>query len=145
MPNIKVKSISDAASYWVNGAQNRASRYVSNAPAAGGTWQANTVAAKANYKSAISAADIDSRFAGGVNKAGAAGYANGINLKGKDRYSPGVQAGQSNYTKGEGPMLDVIAGIDRGTRGVRGTPSNYDIVRKIGDALHAKRLASKVA
>lgn len=141
---IAVKSISDAAKYWQDGATNRAGRYLANAQTAGNTWQANTVAAAALYKAGVSQANIDKMFTGGVNKAGASSYNQGIISVGQTRFTDGVAKKQANYIKGETPMLSAIAAVDLGARAIRGSPSNYGRVQKVGDALHALRIAQKV-
>ncbi len=142
---IATKSISDASKYWLEGANNRAARYVANAAAAGGKWLTNTVSNSAMFKAGVTAADIDKRFVSGVNKAGASGFTGGINAKGQARFGPGIQAGQAKYNQAEGAMLAVIQGVTLNPRALRGSAANYINVQKVGDALHAASVARKTS
>lgn len=142
---IATKSISDASTYWLSGAQARAARYTANAAAAGSKWLGNTIAMAAMYTAGVTAPSTPKAFTSGVNKAGASGYTTGINAKGSVRYSGGIAAGQSKYNTNEGAMLSVIQGVTLAPRQLRGSPANYANVQKVGDALHAASVARKTA
>ena len=139
--SIKVASASDAAQVWVDGARARAGRYGTNAPAAAQDWATNSAAAAPVFKSAVSAANIDKMYAGGVAKAGAAKYQRKTAGVGKDRYPAGVAAAQSDYASGVSPYLDTIKGLTLPTKKVRGDPANLDRVKAIAVALNQKRVA----
>ena len=138
---IKVTSASDAADVWASGARARAPRYATNAPAAAQDWQNNTVAAAGNFKSAVTAANIDKMFAGGVARAGAAKYQRKTAGVGKDRYASGVDAAKSDYSNGVSPYLDTIKGLSLPAKKVRGDPGNLDRVKAVAVALNQKRIA----
>jgi hypothetical protein len=142
---IATKPISDAANFWLQGATNRAARYVANGAAAGGKWLTGAVAGVPMYKSAVTAGDIDRRMLSGLNRAGSQGYSNGINKKGQANFTNGLQAGQAKYQAAEGAMLQVIQGVTLNTRALRGSTANYANVQKVGDALHAASVARKTA
>jgi hypothetical protein len=140
---LKVKSASDISKFWVQGAQSRADRYASAAPAAASTWQERSSAAAANFKAAIANPQIDKMYAGGITRAGAAKYASKIQAVGAARYSPGVAAAQSGYESGVAPYLDVLKGVDLPPRKVKGDPANLQRVQAVATALYKKRLAMR--
>lgn len=142
---IKVKSASESADKWASQTPGRAQYYQAGAAAAGGDWETNTVAAKANYEAAIRAGNIGNMFAGGVKKAGATKYTRKINDVGAQRFASGIQAGKQDYQGGIEPMLATIASITLPARAPRGSESNLARVRAIATALNQKRLALRAA
>jgi len=138
---ISVKSAAQVAQKWADVTPARSSYYESEAPLAGAEWEENTAAAGGTYKAAISAAGIQDRFVGGVKKAGAAKFARKVKDVGVARYGPGVAAAQEDMAKGVAPFLAILDGLEIPDRGPRGSPGNYAIGQKVGDALHKGRLA----
>lgn len=141
MRRISVKSATQVAQKWADVTPARASYYESEAPAAGAEWESNTAAAGGTYKAAISAAGIQDRFVGGVKRAGAAKFTRKVRDVGVARYGPGVAAAQEDMAKGFAPFQAILDGLEIPDRGPRGSPSNYAITQKVGDALHKGRLA----
>ena len=138
---ISVKSATKAADKFVAGASARSSEYAVEAKAAGPAWEAGAIAAGPNYMAGIQVAGIQDRFVGGVKKAGASKYARKVESVGVGRYAPGITAGKEDYMRGVEPFLAELDGFDPGDRGPRGSPANYELSRKVGERLHAKRLA----
>jgi len=141
MRRISVKSASDIATKWAEVTPARAGYYESEAPAAGAEWEANTAAAGGTYKAGVSVAGIEKRFVGGVKRAGAAKFARKVKDVGVSRYAPGVAAAREDFAKGFADYAALLEGMEIPDRGPRGSPGNYAIVQKVGDALHKKRLA----
>lgn len=141
MRRISVKSAAQIAKKWADVTPARASYYETEAPAAAGEWEANTIAAGGTYKAGIAVAGIDKRFVGGVRRAGAAKFERKVKDVGVARYSPGVAAAEEDMAKGFADYQAVLDGFEIPDRGPRGAPGNYEIGKKIGDALHKKRLA----
>jgi len=141
----KVVSASEAAQIWVDGARARATRYGVNAPAAAQDWQTNATAAAANFKSAVSAGNIDKMFSGGIARAGAAKFQRKVAGVGKDRFAGGVSAAQSDYQNGVAPFLDTIKGITPPAKKVRGDPANRARSEIYQVELNKKRLALRGA
>ena len=138
---IKVKSASDIADKWAEVTPGRAGYYESEASVAGGLWEANAAAAEKTYKAAISQANIEKRFSGGVKRAGGAKYERKVKDVGVGRFGPGVEAAKSDMESGVAPFRDVLDGLSIPDRGPRGSTTNYAIVQKVGDPLHKKRLS----
>lgn len=141
MPKPVVPTAEDVATKWKEETPRRATYYEKNTPPAAERWESQTTAAAGTYKSAVSAADIGKRFKGGVKKAGASKFRRKVEAVGVSRFGPGVEAAEEDMRTGVDPYLAVIAATEIGPRKPRGDPANYDRVKKIGDALHAKRLA----
>jgi len=138
---ISVKSATDIANKWAEVTPARAAYYESEAPAAGAEWEANTVAAGSTYKAGVSVAGIEKRFVGGVKRAGAAKFTRKVKDVGVSRYAPGVAAAREDFAAGFADYAGLLDGLEIPDRGPRGSPGNYAIVQKVGDALHKKRLA----
>lgn len=142
---IKVTPAADAAKKFVDVTPGRQAYYESGVKGAGPDWEANTILAKAAFKSAVSAANIDQMFAGGVKKAGAAKYANKAGTLGAQRFSSGVQASAADYQTGVDPYLQVIANETLPARGPRGAVGNLQRVQQIATDLNKKRLQLRAA
>jgi len=140
-----VPSASDVAKKWSDEAPRRAPYYEAETPKAAGTWEANTTLAASTFKTAITAADIDKRFSGGVKRAGAAKFSRKVTSVGVGRYGPGITAAKDDMQKGIDPVLSAIAATEIPARKPRGDPGNYDRSSKIGVALNKDRLARLAA
>lgn len=138
---ISVKSAEQVAQKWKDVTPTRAGYYEAAAPEAGDEWEKNTIAAGATYKASLAVAGIEKRFVGGVKRAGAEKFARKVRDVGVSRYSPGVEAAMEDMKKGISPYIDLLNGMSIPDRGPRGSPGNYAIVQKVGEALHKKRLA----
>lgn len=142
---IKVKPLADVVAKWVDVTPGRSAYYEKEASVAGSDWEKGATAAKAAYKSAVSAANIDEMFVGGIKKAGAGKYERKVKAVGVSRFGPGVTAAEPDFSAGVEPMLSTIAGVTLDPRQPRGAEANYARVRAIGTALHKKRLALRAA
>lgn len=136
---IKIKSAAEIAKKWAD-----------VTPARSRQWEEEIRATATDEYSApaIAAAPI---WEQGVMEAAARGaYAKGISDKaekwkrkalsvGTARFGPGVRAAETDQAAGFAPYREVISGLTLTPRGPRGSPGNYDRVRQVGEALHAKR------
>ena len=138
---ISVKSAASIAQKWADVTPGKSGYYEAEAPAAASEWEANTVAAGGTYTAGIAVAGIGKRFIGGVKRAGAAKFARKVKDVGVARYGPGVAAAKADMESGVGDYVSVLEGLEIPDRGPRGSPGNYAIVQKVGEALHKKRLA----
>jgi len=136
-----VPSSDEVSKKWGEVTPGRAGYYEAKTPAAGPIWESNTIAAKSTFKTAVSAAGIENRFAGGVKRAGAAKFSRKVTAVGVGRFGPGISAAVEDMKSGVEPFLSVLAAIEIPDRGPRGDAGNYAIVQKVGDPLHKKRLA----
>jgi len=135
-----VPQSADIAKKWGDVTPGRAAYYESETPGASGTWETNASGAKGTYKAAVADPKIGDRFAGGV-KGKAAKFARKVRDVGVARFGPGVGAAVADMQAGFDPYVAELALISVPDRGPRGDAANYEIVKKIGDPLHKKRLA----
>jgi len=142
MAKLKVPDAATAAKKYVDVTPARATYYEAGAKGKGSEWERAASAAAARYRAAIQAADIDKRFQGGIKGKGSK-FDRKVETVGVSRYAPGVQAAEEDFRSGVAPYLEELARLDVPERGPRGAPGNYDIVKKIGEALNKKRLALK--
>jgi hypothetical protein len=141
----KVKTVDETANKWAEVAPARASYYEKYATVAGEEWEKQTKAAAANYKAAVTAADIDKRFVGGVTKAGPEKFNRKVKDVGVSRFGPGITAAKPDYQAQMSWVLSTIAATEVPDRKPRGDPSNFERVKAIGTALNKARIAKKVA
>jgi len=130
---------------WVEEAPKRATYYQAEATVAGDEWERGAIAAAGTYKAAVSVPIIDKLFSGGIKRVGGKKYERKVRDVGVARFGPGITAAEEDYRSGFDPFLAELARIDIPERKPRGDPANYDIVRKIGEPLHKKRLALRAA
>lgn len=138
---IKVKSVAESAEKWGTRARSAAGEYAKEAEAAAETWAVNTMAASDNFKLAITAAGIDTRFRRGVQRAGSAKFARKVRELGSSRYPSGIDSGKPDYANNVEPYLSAIAALTQPARKPRGDPANEARVTQITRTLNAKRLA----
>lgn len=142
---IKVKALSDVVSKWGDVTPGRTAYYEKAATIAGDDWEKGAIASAGAFKAAVTAANIEAMFRGGIKKAGAAKYNRKVKDVGVARFGPGVTAALPDFESGVAPMLDVIRGITLPARAPRGSEANYARVRAIGVELNKKRLALRAA
>jgi hypothetical protein len=140
MVKVEVPSADAVAKKWAEETPRRATYYEANTPVAASKWEANAKAAATNFKAAITAANIDAMFKGGIAKAGASKFERKVRAL-ASRFGPGVSAAQQDMQTNVAPFLTEITAVDLKERKPRGDPTNYDRVKAIGDKLHSKRLA----
>jgi len=145
MVKVEVPSSADAAKKWADVTPGRSTYYESGAVGKGSKWEAEGKAAAPTFKSAMTAADIDKRFSGGIRRAGGAKYDRKVKDVGVGRFGPGVTAAKVDYEGGVGWVLAEIAATDIPGRKPRGDTGNYARSQNIGVALNKKRLAQLAA
>lgn len=145
MVTVKVPSAAEVAKKWGEETPRRSTYYQLGTAGAGADWEKGASESASNFKAAIQASDIEARFRGGIKKAGAAKYQRKIASVGVSRFGPGVTAAIPDMQANVADALQMIASTDIVPRKPRGDPGNYDRTTKIGNALHAQRLAKLAA
>jgi hypothetical protein len=100
------------------------------------------IAAKDAYVAGIQDAIDRGAREKGLEAAGTAKWKNKALAVGVSRWPQGAKAGVGDYQKNVAPYFDTIASIELSPRGPKGSPENYDRVRTIGEALHAKKIGA---
>ena len=116
-------------------------RYVQGVTTTKKSWQTNTLAGEPAYKTGVAEAAAKGMFGKGVRKVSNEDWRGKAEKLGGERYAGGITAGVPKYVTNVSPYLSVISGITLAPRGPRGSAANYERVKKIGEALHAKRVA----
>jgi len=104
-------------------------------------WAKATAESEDNWKKGIQDAITSKRFSKGVNKAGSEKQKRRAVEVGATRFSQGVNLGKSAYESGIAPYLTVIENTTLPPRYPKGDPRNIDRVKKITEALRAKKLS----
>lgn len=135
----KTKDLSRTVSKWAQNAGQATGSYQEGVQAPKNDWAQATTAAAENYKSAVTKAAADGRFARGVQRVGNQKQQQNALSKGVQRYSSGVAVAQGDYQAAMAPVLKTIEAVALPPRKPKGDPSNYDRSAKIGQALNAMK------
>lgn len=138
---MKIRSVDDIANKYARVTPGRATDYSDGVKSPKKDWKAETSAAKDAWAQGVQEAIGRGAFDKGVSKAGSEKWQRKAVDVGVPRWGAGVTAGKEDYKSGFAPYQAVIASIDRGPKGAKGDPRNFDIVVKLGTALHAKKIA----
>ena len=138
---MKIRSVEEIAAKYARVTPGRATDYADGVRSPKKDWKANTSAAKDAWAQGVQEAIGAGRFDRGVSKAGTEKWQRKTVDVGVPRWGAGVTAGKADYASGFGPYQAVIAALPEGVKGAKGDPRNFDIVVKIGTALHAKKIA----
>lgn len=137
-----VKDLATSGVKWSSRASSASTEFETNALAAADKWAKNAQAAMDNYRAGISAANIATRFARGVQQAATANkFARKLAAVGSSRYSTGVQGAAQDWQTGFGPYHSVLQAVALPPRKPRGDAGNYERVKAVGQALNARRIA----
>lgn len=104
-------------------------------------WASSTTAAAATYAAGVQQSIANGSFVKGVNNAGDEKWSRKATTVGAQRYGPGVQAAQADYSKGVAPYLQVLSSLTLSPRGPKGDPGNIQRVNQIAQALRAKKIS----
>ena len=136
-----IKPLVDITAKWKANVATSERDYKLSIPRAAQSWADNTAAASARYVAALQASFANDSFAKGVTKAGPNKWATRCLLIGSTRWVQGVNAADAAYSAGFAPYRDIIANLTLPERHETGNPLNYERVKAIGTALHARKIA----
>lgn len=139
---IRIKSATEIAKKWAEVTPARSRQWQEEiAATSDGDWADAAIAAAPIWEQGVMAAAARNLFPSGV-EANRTKWKRKALAVGATRYGPGVTAAQPDHAAGFAPYREVIAGLDLPPRGPRGSPGNYERVRLIGEALHARRIGA---
>jgi len=136
-----IRPLSEISKKWKDVTPLRSGEYKSGVDNPLKNWEKNTLAAKDRQKEGMQRALSEDRVAKGVAKAGQAKWQRKTSTLGPGRWSEGVVNAQPDYEAGFAPYHDVIAKTNPGPRYPAGDPRNWERSKKIGLALHQKKIA----
>lgn len=105
-------------------------------------WEAETLAAKDNWKAGLDAAHAKGLFAKGVSKAGTKKWQDKALKIGPGRFAEGVYLAGDDYEKGFAPYREAIARVDLGPKFPRRDPRNLERVRRVVTALIEEKVGA---
>lgn len=128
---------------WQTVTPERSSVYAANVEAPLRDWAKNTAAAKERRDEGLRKAIADGRIDRGIAATGIEGWRKPTVTKGPARWSEGVSLAEPEYRAGFAPYHDVISRTDPGPRYAKGDPRNWDRSKKLGLAMHARKIAGR--
>lgn len=137
---IKIKSATAIAKKWADVTPARARQWEDEIKATStDEYAAPAIAAAPVWEQAVMEAAARDAYAKGVAEKAERWKRKSLAV-GTQRFGPGVRAAEADQAAGFAPYREVIAGLTLPPRGPRGAPGNYERVREVGEALHAKRV-----
>lgn len=136
----KIRSIDSITKKWTEVTPQRSGQYAEGINDPKADWKANTVAAAATYKAAMTTSLAQDRFLKGVNKVTTDKWKSKAIAKGVNRFAEGVALAGPDYSAGFGPYRDVISNTVLPLRYPKGDSRNIDRVRVMAEALHKAKI-----
>lgn len=137
----EIKSLSAIKEKWTRVTPGRSEDYKLGVLHPKRDWETETVNAKDNYKAGVDKAHALDLFAKGAAKAGTQKWQNRSTKKGPGRFAEGVYMSGDDYAKGYEPYRAAIEAVDLGAKFPRRDPRNLDRVRKVVEAVVARKVA----
>lgn len=138
----EIKSMASIRDKWTRVTPGRTEDYKLGIQNPKRDWEAETIAAKANWKAGIDAAAAKDLFAKGVTKAGSKKWQDKALKVGPGRFAEGVYIAGPDYEKGFAPYREAIARVDLGPKFPRRDPRNLERVKRVVDALVAEKVGA---
>lgn len=135
-----IRSLEDISKKWKDVTPLRLDIYRNNVSAPLRDWEKETLAAKERRDAGLREAITDGRIDRGIKKAGLEGWRKPTVVKGPTRWAEGVEVAEPEYKAGFAPFREVIERTDAGPKYAKGDPRNWDRSKKIGLALHEKKI-----
>lgn len=137
---MKIRSAEEIAAKYARVTPGRSTDYAEGVKAPKKDWKTETSNAAEAWGAGVQEAIGNKRFEKGVAKAGSEKWQRKAVEVGTTRWGAGVIAAKGDYQSGFAPYQAVISAMDRGPKGARGDPRNFDIVIKLGTELHRKKI-----
>ncbi len=137
----EIRDISTIGGKWKKNAAAAGEDYKAGVMNPKKDWAENTAGAEKNYEAGVEAGMQRKAFGKGVKKAGNETWQNGAVNKGGARFAGGVTASGDKYAENFAPFHAVIKNTVLPARGPKGSDANFERVKKMGQALHAKKLS----
>lgn len=137
----EIRSLSAIRDKWTRVTPGRTEDYKLGIANPRRDWEEETLAAKDTYKAGVDAAHAKNLFAKGVKRAGTAKWKDKSMKLGPGRFAEGVYIAGPDYEKGFAPYREAIEAVDLGPRFPKRDPRNLDRVKRVVDALVAKKIA----
>lgn len=134
-----IRSIEQIAAKWASVTPMRADDYASGIANPRTSWATATKAAEKSYEEGVAKSIQRHAFGKGVTKAGDEKWQRKASVNGVRNWGPGVTEAKGDYAAGFAPYVDAIAAVVLPPRYARRDPRNLARVKKVVDALIAKK------
>lgn len=136
-----MKTAQQSAQKFVDRASGASADYKKGAESTSKDQSARAIGAKEIYKSALTASFGRDSYAKGLGRSGKAGWLEGVQKKGADRYAGGVAVSAAKYATNSGKFDGARTAADALPRGLKGSPQNLARVSAVVNALRAVKLS----
>lgn len=135
-----IRSVSEIAGKWGSVTPQRTAYYEQGVERPLNDWETNTAAAEDAYSQGVQRAAAEGRFGRGVAEAGTEKWRRKATTVGVQRWGPGVQVAEDDFSRGFSRYRDVIEATTLPPRYPRGDPRNMERSATMARALAAARL-----
>lgn len=135
-----IRSTREIAEKWTSVTPLRSTQYEAGIESPLRPWEKNTLEASRRRDEGLQKAIADGRIDRGIKRVGQDGWKADTLAKGPTRWPEGVRLGGPKYEARFGPYRDVIEKTDAGPKYPAGDPRNWERSKKIGLALHEKKI-----
>lgn len=135
-----IRSLESISRKWQEVTPARAEIYRENVAAPLRDWEKEALGAKDRRDAGLREAIADGRIDRGIRRVGIEGWRKPTTTKGPSRWSEGVALAEPEYRAGFAPYRDVIERTDPGPKYAKGDPRNWERSKKIGLALHERKV-----
>lgn len=136
----EIKALSAIRDKWTRVTPGRIADYKLGIENPKRDWEAETVAAKDNWKAGIDSAAVKGLFERGVAKAGTKKWKDKALKLGPGRFAEGVYIAGPDYERGFAPYREAIARVDLGPKFPRRDPRNIERVKRVVEALIEEKI-----
>ena len=133
------KDPSSVAAKWASRAAVSTGDYSAGVRATG-DWQSKTAASNDSWKQGVSKAVSNDSFSKGVSATSNSDWQSAAASASGD-WSSGISAARSDFQNQIGKVMSSAASASLDVRGPRGSASNYNRSRQVGEKLHADKEA----
>lgn len=136
-----IKSMDRIQKKWVDRSSTAGETYKDGVLNPRADWKTQTLAAVATHKAAVQESLAKDSFKKAIDRSSTDYQKQMASTKGVERWARGIDLSRDNYSEGFGPYATVIANTKLPDRGAKGSPTNYDRSKKMGEALHAAKVS----
>jgi len=136
-----IKDIATSSDKWARRAAVAGPDYTAGVQNPRRPWAAAAAGAQDIWRTAVTEAATQGRYANGVRSTGDAGWQNAAVSKGPQRFAEGVQLATDKWQTGFSPYQQVISSLNLPPRGPSGSPQNLQRVTAVTQALRQKKLS----
>jgi hypothetical protein len=126
---------------WVRNSAGASASYTEGVQNPRSDWKAATLAAANTHKVATMEALNSDRFKNSVSKSSTDYWQRMALAKGSTRWAAGIDLSKDNYEAGFAPYAARIQATTLPERGSKNSAQNYERSKKMGEALHAEKVA----